>query len=86
MVLLTTLTYLCTMMLLLPFLYLGAFIMADIGKKIMKTWMYQMAIASILVLLIAIASSGVLMLMADAAPSAPPIAETVGMYHADYFC
>ena len=34
MVLLTTLTYLCTMMLLLPFLYLGAFIMADIGKKI----------------------------------------------------
>lgn len=52
----------------------------------MKTWMYQMAIASILVLLIAIASSGVLMLMADAAPSTPPIAETVGMYHADYFC
>lgn len=52
----------------------------------MKTWMYQMAIASILVLLIAIASSGVLMLMADAAPSAPPIAETVGMYHEDYFC
>lgn len=52
----------------------------------MKTWMYQMAIASILVLLIAIASSGVLMLMADAAPSAPQIAETVGMYHADYFC
>ena len=35
----------------------------------MKTWMYQMAIASILVLLIAIASSSVLMLMADAAPS-----------------
>ena len=34
MVLLTTLTYLCTMMLLLPFLYLVAFIMADIGKKI----------------------------------------------------
>ena len=41
-----------------------------------------MAIASILVLLIA----GVMMLMADAAPSAPPITETVGMYHADYFC
>ena len=39
-----------------------------------------------LVMLIAIASSGVLMLMADAAPSAPPITETVGMYHADYFC
>ena len=35
---------------------------------------------------VAIASSGVLMLMADAAPSAPPIMETVGMYHADYFC
>lgn len=52
----------------------------------MKTWMYQMAIASILVLLIAIASSSVLMLMADAAPSAPPIAETVGMYYEDYFC
>ena len=52
----------------------------------MKTWMYQMAIASILVMLIAIASSGVLMLMADAAPSAQPIMETVGMYHADYFC
>lgn len=55
-------------------------------KKIMKTWMYQMAIASILVLLIAIASSSVLMLMAEAAPSDPPIAETVGMYHEDYFC
>ena len=52
----------------------------------MKTWMYQMAIASILVLLIAIASSVVLMLMAEAAPSAPPIAETVGMYYEDYFC
>lgn len=52
----------------------------------MKTWMYQMAIASILVLLIAIASSSVLMLMADAAPSTPPIAETVGMYYEDYFC
>lgn len=52
----------------------------------MKTWMYQMAIASILVLLIAIASSSVLMLIADAAPSAPPITETVGMYHEDYFC
>ncbi len=48
----------------------------------MKTWMYQMAIVSILVLLIA----GVMMLMADAAPSASPITETVGMYHADYFC
>lgn len=34
MVLLTTLTYLFAMMTLLPFLYLGAFIMADIGKKI----------------------------------------------------
>ena len=52
----------------------------------MKTWMYQMAIASILVLLIAIASSSVLMLMAEAAPSAPPIAETIGMYYEDYFC
>ena len=52
----------------------------------MKTWMYQMAIASILVLLIAIASSSVLMLIADAVPSAPPIAETVGMYYEDYFC
>ena len=52
----------------------------------MKTWMYQMAIASLLVLLIAIASSSVLMLMAEAAPSAPPITETGGMYHADYCC
>ena len=34
MVLMTTLTYLFAMMTLLPFLYLGAFIMADIGKKI----------------------------------------------------
>lgn len=34
MVLMTTLMYLFAMMLLLPFLYLGAFIMADIGKKI----------------------------------------------------
>lgn len=34
MVLMTTLMYLFAMMLLLPFLYLGAVIMADIGKKI----------------------------------------------------
>ena len=34
MVLMTTLMYLFAMMLLLPFLYLGAFITADIGKKI----------------------------------------------------
>lgn len=34
MVLMTTLMYLFAMMLLLPFLYLGAFIMADIGKTI----------------------------------------------------
>ena len=52
----------------------------------MKTWMYQMATAAILILIIAMAASGVLMLMADAAPSAPPIKETVGMYHEDYFC
>lgn len=34
MVLMTTLMYLFAMMLLLPFLYLGAVIMADIGKTI----------------------------------------------------
>ena len=34
MVLMTTLMYLFAMMLLMPFLYLGAVIMVDIGKKI----------------------------------------------------